>query len=127
VQPDGVWKGAVTVVTTSSAASTYPFLLPMLGRILTHLKRRGRLVEPPRSGLPGSRRALWLRPRAVRKWDVVQAYGRSSRKAYLKERNEKSHPSAGRVHTVPKLRWQHYSVVRVSLALPFGSRLITML
>jgi hypothetical protein len=39
----------------------------MLGRILTHLKRRGRLVEPPRSGLPGSRRALWPRLYAVRK------------------------------------------------------------
>jgi len=39
----------------------------MLGRILTSLKRRGRLVEPPRSGVPGSRRALRPRPYAVRK------------------------------------------------------------
>jgi putative transposase len=39
----------------------------MVGRILTHLKRHGRLVEPPRSGVPGSRRALRLRPYAVRK------------------------------------------------------------
>ncbi len=39
----------------------------MVGRILTPLKRHGRLVEPPRSGLPGSRRALRPRPCAVRK------------------------------------------------------------
>jgi len=39
----------------------------MLGRILLHLKRQGRLVEPPRSGVPGSRRALRPRPYAVRK------------------------------------------------------------
>ena len=39
----------------------------MVGRILTHLKRQGRLVEPPRSGVPGSRRALRPRPYAVRK------------------------------------------------------------
>ena len=39
----------------------------MVGRILTHLKRHGRLVEPPRSGVPGSRRALRPRPYAVRK------------------------------------------------------------
>jgi transposase InsO family protein len=35
----------------------------MLGRILTSLKRQGRLVEPPRTGVPGSRRAL--RPRSL--------------------------------------------------------------
>ena len=34
----------------------------MLGRILLHLQRQGRLVEPPRSGVPGSRRALRPRP-----------------------------------------------------------------
>ena len=39
----------------------------MVGRILTHLKRHGRLVEPPRSGVPGSRRALRPPPDAVRK------------------------------------------------------------
>ena len=39
----------------------------MVGRILTQLKRQGRLVEPPRSGVPGSRRALRPRPYAVRK------------------------------------------------------------
>jgi putative transposase len=30
----------------------------MVGRILTRLKQQGRLVEPPRTGVPGSRRAL---------------------------------------------------------------------
>lgn len=39
----------------------------MVGRILAHLKQRGRLVEPPRTGVPGSRRALRPRPYAVRK------------------------------------------------------------
>jgi hypothetical protein len=39
----------------------------MLGRILLHLQRLGRLVEPPRTGVPGSRRALRPRPYAVRK------------------------------------------------------------
>lgn len=39
----------------------------MLGRILASLKRQGRLVEPPRTGVPGSRRALRPRPYAVRK------------------------------------------------------------
>jgi transposase InsO family protein len=39
----------------------------MVGRILTQLKRRGQLVEPPRTGVPGSRRALRRRPYAVRK------------------------------------------------------------
>ncbi len=39
----------------------------MLGRILSSLKRQGRLVEPLRSGVPGSRRALRPRPYAVRK------------------------------------------------------------
>jgi len=38
----------------------------MVGRILTRLKQQGRLVEPPRSGVPGSRRALRPRPYAVR-------------------------------------------------------------
>ena len=38
-----------------------------VGRILTQLKRQGRLVEPPRTGVPGSRRALRPRPYAVRK------------------------------------------------------------
>jgi putative transposase len=44
-----------------------PVSISMVGRILTHLKRQGRLVEPPRSGVPGSRRALRPRPYAVRK------------------------------------------------------------
>lgn len=39
----------------------------MVGRILIRLKQRGRLVEPPRTGVPGSRRALRPRPYAVRK------------------------------------------------------------
>jgi hypothetical protein len=39
----------------------------MVGRILRRLKQQGRLVEPPRSGVPGSRRALRPRPYAVRK------------------------------------------------------------
>src|SRR3989475_13267433 len=38
----------------------------MLGRILTRLKLQGRLVEPPRTALPGSRPALRARPFAVR-------------------------------------------------------------
>src|ERR1700693_5225962 len=44
-----------------------PVSTSMVGRILTQLKRQGRLVEPPRSGVPGSRRALRPRPYAVRK------------------------------------------------------------
>jgi putative transposase len=39
----------------------------MVGRILTCLKQQGRLVEPPRTGVSGSRRALRPRPYAVRK------------------------------------------------------------
>ena len=39
----------------------------MVGRILTHLKRQGRLVEAPRTGVKGSRRRLRARPYAVRK------------------------------------------------------------
>jgi putative transposase len=39
----------------------------MVGRILRQLKRQGRLIEPLRSGVPGSRRALRSRPYAVRK------------------------------------------------------------
>jgi putative transposase len=39
----------------------------MVGRILTDLKRQGRLVEPLRTGVPGSRRALRPRPYTVRK------------------------------------------------------------
>src|SRR3981189_2539263 len=39
----------------------------MLGRILLHPKQQGGLVEPPRTGVPGSRRALRPRPYAVRK------------------------------------------------------------
>jgi putative transposase len=39
----------------------------MVGRILVHLKRQGRLVEAPRGGVKGSRRALRVRPYAVRK------------------------------------------------------------
>jgi transposase InsO family protein len=39
----------------------------MVGRILNQLQQQGRLVEPPRSGVPGSRRALRPRPYAVRK------------------------------------------------------------
>jgi len=44
-----------------------PVATSMVGRILAHLKRRGRLVEAPRWGVPGSRRALRPRPYAVRK------------------------------------------------------------
>jgi len=39
----------------------------MVGRILTRLKRSGRLLEPVRRALPGSRRRLRSRPYAVRK------------------------------------------------------------
>ncbi len=39
----------------------------MVCRILTHLKQRGRLGEAPRTGGKGSRRALRVRPYAVRK------------------------------------------------------------
>ena len=39
----------------------------MVGRILRSLKQRGRLVEAARTGVPGSRRGLRLRPYAVRK------------------------------------------------------------
>jgi putative transposase len=39
----------------------------MVGRILASMKRQGRLIEPPRSGVPGSRRALRSRPYAIRK------------------------------------------------------------
>jgi transposase InsO family protein len=39
----------------------------MVGRILAHLKGCGRLVEAPRTGVPGPRRALRSRPYAVRK------------------------------------------------------------
>src|SRR5579863_2830201 len=35
-----------------------PVSTSMVGRILAQLKRQGRLVEPSRSGVPGSRRAL---------------------------------------------------------------------
>src|SRR5713226_6115245 len=44
-----------------------PVSTSMVGRILTQLKRQSRLVEPPRSGVPGSRRALRTRPYAIRK------------------------------------------------------------
>jgi len=44
-----------------------PVSTSMVGRILTRLKLQGRLVEPPRPGVPGSRRALRPRPYAVRK------------------------------------------------------------
>jgi putative transposase len=44
-----------------------PVSTSMVGRILTQLKRQGRLVEPPRPGVPGSRRALRTRSYAVRK------------------------------------------------------------
>ena len=47
----------------------------MVGRILTHLKQRGELVEPPRSGVPGSRRALRARPYAVRKPKQYAVFG----------------------------------------------------
>src|SRR6185437_15673040 len=39
----------------------------MVGRILVHLKRQGQLMEAPRTGVKGSRRALRVRPYAVRK------------------------------------------------------------
>ena len=39
----------------------------MVGRILLRLKQRGQLREAPRPAVPGSRRALRLRPYAVRK------------------------------------------------------------
>jgi len=39
----------------------------MVGRILTRLQQRGQLGEAPRPAVPGSRRALRVRPYAVRK------------------------------------------------------------
>jgi putative transposase len=45
----------------------HPVSVSMVGRILRQLKRQGRLIEPPRSGVPGSRRALRSRPYAIRK------------------------------------------------------------
>jgi transposase InsO family protein len=44
-----------------------PVSTSMVGRILGQMKRAGRLIEPPRSGVAGSRRALRPRPYAVRK------------------------------------------------------------
>ena len=44
-----------------------PLSTSMVGRILTQLKQQGRLIEAPRSGVPGSRRALRSRPYAIRK------------------------------------------------------------
>ena len=44
-----------------------PISTSMVGRILVRLKQRGRLIEAPRTGVPGSRRALRSRPYAVRK------------------------------------------------------------
>jgi len=41
--------------------------ISMVGRILAQLQRQGRLVEAPRTGVPGSRRAFRSRPYAVRK------------------------------------------------------------
>ncbi len=45
----------------------HPVSVSMVGRILRQLKQQGRLIEPPRSGVPGSRRALRSRPYAIRK------------------------------------------------------------
>jgi len=39
----------------------------MVGRIVSQCKRQGRLIEAPRRGAPGSRRALRSRPFAIRK------------------------------------------------------------
>ncbi len=55
-------KDKLAVRRQKSAVST-----SMVGRILTRLQQQGRLVEPPRTGVPGSRRALRPRPYAVRK------------------------------------------------------------
>jgi transposase InsO family protein len=44
-----------------------PVSVSMVGRILGQLKQQGRLIEAPRSGVPGSRRALRSRPYAIRK------------------------------------------------------------
>jgi putative transposase len=49
------------------ARQKLPVSVSMVGRILAQLKRQGRLVESPRPGVPGSRRALRSRPYAVRK------------------------------------------------------------
>jgi hypothetical protein len=45
----------------------HPVSVSMVGRILRQLKQQGRLIEPSRSGVPGSRRALRSRPYAIRK------------------------------------------------------------
>jgi transposase InsO family protein len=44
-----------------------PVSTSMVGRILARLKQRGQLTEAPRAAVPGSRRALRVRPYAVRK------------------------------------------------------------
>lgn len=44
-----------------------PVSTSMVGRILNQLKRQGRLIEAPRSGVAGSRRTLRPRPYAIRK------------------------------------------------------------
>jgi putative transposase len=44
-----------------------PISVSMVGRILRQLQQQGRLIEAPRSGVPGSRRALRSRPYAIRK------------------------------------------------------------
>jgi hypothetical protein len=61
------WRSAVIVLTTAGSRLglfTFAISTSRLGRILTSLKRQGRLVEPPRTGVAGSRRAL--RPRPMR-------------------------------------------------------------
>jgi hypothetical protein len=43
-----------------------PLSVSMVGRILTQLKQQDRLIEPPRTGVAGRRRALRSRPYAIR-------------------------------------------------------------
>jgi len=45
----------------------HPLSVSMVGRILRQLQQQGRLLEAPRSGVPGGRRALRSRPYAIRK------------------------------------------------------------
>jgi len=59
----GVWTRIVIPI----ACVIFPCVLAFAKSLLAHLKRQGRLVEALRSGVRGSRRALRVRPYAVRK------------------------------------------------------------
>src|SRR2546427_4848963 len=54
-------------VSRPAPSAAHPVSTSMVGRILSQMKRQGRLIEPLRRGVAGSRRALRPRPYAVRK------------------------------------------------------------